>query len=276
MPKAIALAADLAGRSEFEGFYAVVKAIQADFVVYGDAKLLPQGASCYPLNADEDFTSMCVRLTGVRPAQRKPISRPPERIIVMGASTGGLSALETILSRFPRDCPPTIIVQHMREGFMSSVISRLDRICDPIVMAINGGESLQNGCVYIASDPACHVIFSGRKDRLGLELKQTPPISGHRPSVDMLFLSLAETRTSLPITAALLTGMGSDGAAGLLALRENGAHTIAQDMETSTVWGMPRAAIEIGGAKEILPVGKVGDSLLRESKTAARRAKLEI
>lgn len=183
-------------------------------------------------------------------------------LICIGASTGGVAALETVLLQFPPDCPPTLIVQHIRPGFAEGLIRRLDHLVPPQVVAAKDGELVEHGKVYVA---AAHDRHLGLALRAGLRLRLVTdePVSGHRPSVDVLFHQAAAQASRIHISAAILTGMGADGAEGLAALRTAGAHTVAQDEKTSVVWGMPRVAIERGGAAEVLALPQIARALLR-------------
>lgn len=186
-----------------------------------------------------------------------------EVFILIGASTGGVEALHQVLPSFPTDCPPVVVVQHIRGSFSASFAERLDRICAARVIEARSGVPLMQGQILIAPGDATHLVLAGRHPVQG-QLVAGPSVSGHRPSVDALFdsaLPFAER-----VVAALLTGMGSDGARGLLALKNAGAHTLAQDRESSTVYGMPRVAAELGAASRILPLTQMAHALL----TAAR------
>lgn len=192
-----------------------------------------------------------------------------ERIVLIGASTGGVDALLTVLSSFPVDCPPTAIVQHTGRGFSDSLIALLDRRCAPRVVAAEDGARLQPGVVCVAGGSDGHLRLAGGEG-LRCQLSPGPPVSGHVPSVDALFHS------ALPIAdrvvAALLTGMGRDGAEGLLALRRNGATTIGQDEASAVVYGMPRAAHELGAVQSQLPLTRIGPEILRHCQAAPRAA----
>ncbi|MBC8131047.1 MAG: chemotaxis protein CheB, partial [Rhizobiaceae bacterium] len=176
-------------------------------------------------------------------------------LVGIGSSTGGVEALMAVLSTFPADCPPTLIVQHLPAAFTSSFCARLDKICKATVVEGANGAELQRGHVYVAPG-AQHMTLVGKGAGQRLKLSQEDPVNGHRPSVDMLFESLAETFTG-KMTGIILTGMGRDGAQGLLRMRERGARTMAQDEATSLVYGMPRVAYEIGAAERRVPLAQV-------------------
>lgn len=260
-PQAVALAAELAIRPEFEGFLALARMLRMRLALFGDPRLLPRGANCLRLDNDADYGTLAAEVTGTRPPAPARQVRA-QGLVLIGASTGGTTALETLLSALPGNAPPFVIVQHMREGFIDGMIRRLDRDCAAEVLAAPEGEVPRQGRVYIAADPARHLTVTGRAGALRLRHVAGDPVSGHRPSVDMLFASVADIALRPPTAAALLTGMGGDGADGMVRLRRSGAHTIAQDQATSVVWGMPRLAVEMGGADEVLPVTRIGPALL--------------
>lgn len=192
-------------------------------------------------------------------------------LILIGASTGGIAALEAVLAAFPADCPPTLVVQHIRDGFAGGLVRRLDSRIRPRVAEAVDGERLCRGMVYFGADSDRHLVVAGTTVRR-CSLVEDGPRHGHRPSVDCLFESALPFASS--VSAALLTGMGADGAAGLGQLRRAGAHTIAQSRESSVVWGMPRVAIEAGAAVEVLSPDRIGQALLvgsRDSRRPARR-----
>lgn len=183
------------------------------------------------------------------------------KIIAVGASTGGVDALETMLRRFPADCPPTVIVQHMPELFLDSLASRLNTKYAPVIQLARHGVALTPGTVWIAPGGENHLHVGA--GTLQAELVRDVKVSGHRPSVDVLFRSLVPRATA--VVAALLTGMGRDGAEGLGALRAQGATTFAQDEASCVVYGMPRAAVEAGAAQHVMSLQKIGDALLAEA-----------
>ncbi len=186
---------------------------------------------------------------------------PGDRIVAIGSSTGGVEALIQVLSQFPKNCPPTVITQHMPAHFTATFADRLSRLCQPCVTEARDGDVLSAGRVYVAPGGAAHLEVTGLKT-LRCKLTAADLVNGHRPSVDMLFKSMAGTARSRGI-GVLLTGMGRDGAAGLLAMRAAGAATVGQDEESSVVYGMPRAAMEIGAVQTQLPLEKIGPEILR-------------
>jgi two-component system, chemotaxis family, protein-glutamate methylesterase/glutaminase len=200
-----------------------------------------------------------------RPTER-PAPRTPGRLILIGASTGGVDALVTVLSAFPPDCPPTVIVQHTGKGFGAGLVQLLSLRCRARVVACRDGLELTAGMVCVAAGTPGHAAISGFAP-LRMTISKGDLVSGHMPSIDQLFLSALPAGRR--VVAAVLTGMGSDGAAGLLALRKAGAATMAQDAATSVVYGMPRVAWENGGAERQLPLNRIGPALLQQSLVSA-------
>lgn len=183
------------------------------------------------------------------------------RFLLIGASTGGVEAIERVLSAFPSNCPPTLITQHMPESYLRSFASRLDSAARPNVSLATEGAPLAQGNVFLAPGGKHHLAAS----RLGLgktamRLFEGERRSGHRPSVDHLFSSALSFAPE--VTAVLLTGMGRDGAEGLLELKTAGAYTIAQNEESCIVFGMPRVAINMGAAIEICPLDQIAERAL--------------
>lgn len=181
------------------------------------------------------------------------------KVIAIGASTGGVEALSKLLSQWPENCPPTVIVQHISGALAKALSRRLDTICPAKVALAESDQFLQTGHVYLAPGNERHLVVRGRS-RLMSKLIVADPVSGHRPSVDALFDSVANIAPGAA-TGILLTGMGEDGARGLLAMRQAGCETIAQDEATSVVYGMPRVAYEIGAAARVLPISKVAQTV---------------
>lgn len=193
---------------------------------------------------------------------------PGEAVIAIGASTGGVEALICVLGQFPKNCPPTVIVQHMPPHFTTSFAGRLDRLCAPRVTEAVDGAPLAIGQVYLAPGGTQHLEVSGL-GTMRCKLSPGEPASGHRPSADMLFASVAKVAGARAV-GALLTGMGRDGADGLLRMRKAGASTIGQDEQSCVVYGMPRAAFENGAAERQLPLERIGAELLRLSNRRGR------
>lgn len=174
------------------------------------------------------------------------------RIIFVGASTGGTEALKTFLLGVPANCPPILIVQHMPESFTASFAKRLDGLCAPQISEAQGNEKVEAGKVYIAPGHSHLQIRRGASGYL-TEILATPPVNRHRPSVDVLFDSAASLVGRQAI-GVILTGMGKDGAQGLLRMRQAGASTFGQDEASCVVYGMPREAFLIGAVEEQCPL----------------------
>lgn len=204
------------------------------------------------------------------PVVRAPLSPPPsagrsDRIVLIGSSTGGIDALLAVLSAFPADCPPTAIVQHTGPGFSESLVRLLDKRCAARVVAAEDGMLLTSGMVCVGGLRSGHLHLRGGSG-VRCAIAEGAPISGHMPSVDALFQSAVSFASR--VIAVLLTGMGRDGAAGLLDLRKAGASTIGQDEATSVVYGMPRVAWEMGAVQTQLPIGRIGPEILRLATTS--------
>ncbi|PCD76928.1 chemotaxis response regulator protein-glutamate methylesterase [Pseudothioclava arenosa] len=200
--------------------------------------------------------------------RERPQHYPPEngyvpngKFLLLGSSTGGVDALETILGAFPENCPPTLITQHMPASFLASFAGRLDKRFRPRVCLGTHCAQLTPGTVYLAPGGAYHLALS-QGGPLQCCLVSGDKVSGHRPSVDVLFKSAIPHAARA--VAVLLTGMGRDGAEGLLRLREAGGHCAAQDKATSIVYGMPRVAKERGAAEVVLPLERVAEHVLAE------------
>jgi len=179
----------------------------------------------------------------------------PARLVAVGASTGGTEAIRTLLAGMPPDGPPVVIVQHMPRQFTRAFAEHCDRECAIRVVEAGDGDEVRPGQALIApGDRQMTVCREGA--RLVVRVKRERTVNGLRPSVDVLFLSVAET-VGIGSVGILLTGMGADGARGLLAMRNAGARTIAQDEATSVVFGMPRAAIALGAVDYVLSLARI-------------------
>lgn len=181
------------------------------------------------------------------------------KIILIGASTGGIDALTSLLRHFPKDCPPTAIVQHTGQNFSETLARLLDKNCAAEVVLAKSGLEMRPGRICLAGGIDGHLTLQ-RKGGLICQVARGPATSGHIPSVDELFLSAVPMASQ--VIAALLTGMGRDGASGLLRLRQAGATTIGQDQATSVVYGMPRVAHELGAVQYQMPLGDIGPALI--------------
>jgi two-component system chemotaxis response regulator CheB len=176
-------------------------------------------------------------------------SRALNGILAIGASTGGPQAIEGVLTRLPAETPPIVITQHMPAHFTKAFAERLNRVCPMRVVEATGGERLEPGVAYIAPGDH-HMVIERHGVLLATRLTDGPPVHHQRPAVDVMFHSLARLK-GVAIVAVLLTGMGQDGADGMVALRAVGAETIAEDEHSCVVFGMPREAILRGGAVHV-------------------------
>ncbi len=197
-----------------------------------------------------------------------PLGNSPnlDRVIVgLGASTGGTEATVAVMKRLPKDIPPMIIVQHMPPGFTKMYAERLDRLCAMEVREAQNGDELRRGLALVApADLQCRVVRIGT--RYTVSCTPGDKVSGHRPSVDALFQSMADVVTC-KMVGIIMTGMGQDGAVGLLAMRKKGAYTIGQDKESSVVYGMPGVAHNIGAVMIQASCDNVSNVLLRHLKS---------
>jgi two-component system chemotaxis response regulator CheB len=194
------------------------------------------------------------------PAVRRKDYMPSGDIVAIGSSTGGVEALLSILSQFTETCPPTVITQHMPATFTASFAARLDRASGAKVQEAVDGALLEPGKVYVAPGGATHLEIV-RSAGLRCRLTQGDPVSGHRPSVDVLFNSVAQAVGEKAV-GAILTGMGRDGAQGLLAMRKAGARTVGQDEQSCVVYGMPRTAFELGAVEKQASLSSMGQTIL--------------
>jgi two-component system chemotaxis response regulator CheB len=187
-------------------------------------------------------------------------SFPARKLILLGASTGGTEALKNVLLSMQGDLPGICIVQHIPAYFSRAFAERLNQICPMEVREARDRDKVKPGLALVAPG-GFHMLLKWHGDHYQVELNEGPAIHHQRPAVDILFDSAVRAGAGPSTVAALLTGMGADGAAGLLRLREAGARTIAQDEQTSVVFGMPREAIRLGAAQHVLPLQKIGPQL---------------
>ena len=178
-----------------------------------------------------------------------------EKLIIVGASTGGTEAIREVLTPLPPDAPAVMIAQHMPPGFTKSFAQRLNGLCRITVKEAEHGERVLPGHAYIAPGHA-HLLLARSGANYIAHLSDDPPVNRHRPSVDVLFRSAAQ-HAGKNAVGVILTGMGRDGAAGLLDMRNAGAYTLAQDEASCVVFGMPREAIALGGADEVAPLSEM-------------------
>ena len=194
-------------------------------------------------------------------ATSKAMIQSTEKVIVVGASTGGTEALKTFLETLPANTPGIVIVQHMPENFTRAFADRLNSTCHMTVREAKDNDSVLRGFALIAPGNK-HVLLKRSGARYYLEVKDGPLVSRHRPSVDVLFRS-ASRYAGKNACGVIMTGMGDDGAKGMLEMSEAGAYTIAQDEASCVVFGMPKEAINLGGVKQVLPLEAIAGSVLK-------------
>ncbi|MDR3528777.1 MAG: chemotaxis response regulator protein-glutamate methylesterase [Rhizomicrobium sp.] len=195
---------------------------------------------------------------------------PANMVVAIGSSTGGVEALIEVLSHFPKNCPATVITQHMPPHFTTSFADRLNRLCQPSVSEARDGAVLAPGQIYLAPGGEAHLEVHG-KGTLRCRLSKTTAVNGHRPSVDVLFHSVAKV-AGISAIGVILTGMGRDGADGLLAMRKAGASTIGQDEASSVVYGMPRVALEVGAVEKQVALHQIGREVLNICEARSQKA----
>jgi two-component system chemotaxis response regulator CheB len=203
------------------------------------------------------------------PQLRSPLTSS-EKLIIIGASTGGTEAIREFLMQMPSDCPGILIAQHMPEGFTTSFARRLDALCRISVREAAGGERVLPGHAYIAPGHS-HLLLARSGANYVTRIEQTDPVNRHRPSVDVLFRSAAQAAGKNAV-GVILTGMGKDGAAGMLEMKTAGAHNFAQDEASCVVFGMPREAIAIGAAHEVAALTALPGLVLNHLATQGGRA----
>jgi two-component system chemotaxis response regulator CheB len=205
---------------------------------------------------------------------RQSLAVTTDKVMAVGASTGGTEIIRQLLIALPPDAPGLVIVQHLPAQFATAFARRMAEVAKIEVKEAESGDRVREGRALLAPGN-CHLVVQRSGAHYVVELSDAPPVNRHRPSVDVLFQSVAEAAGQNGI-GALLSGMGADGAEGLLAMRRAGAHTIAQDEASSVVWGMPKAAIDLDAACEIVSKDSLAMALLRaaEGRSGVRAARL--
>lgn len=280
-PAIVLVSPELALAIEFEVMIHLFEALSVKWVLLGsqaDANLVAarlrirSHIACVDAATDPKVFCKSVVSSVVRTQNNQsdfrhaPRSGTWDKLFLIGSSTGGVDALMTVLSVMPADCPPVMIVQHTGEGFSAGLARLLDNNCRASVREARDGDLLERGTVFLAPSGRHHMrldMTRGARCRL----VEGPLVSGHRPSVDVMF------RSALPVArrcvATILTGMGRDGADGLLELRRGGAGTLGQNEATSMVYGMPKVAFDIGAVETQLPLQDIGPRMLASTRGRA-------
>lgn len=280
-PAIVLVSPELALAIEFEVMIHLFEALSVKWVLLGsqaDANLVAtrlrirSNIACVDAATDPNVFCKSVVSSVVRTQNNQsdfrhaPRSGTWDKLFLIGSSTGGVDALMTVLSVMPADCPPVMIVQHTGEGFSAGLARLLDNNCRASVREARDGDLLERGTVFLAPSGRHHMkldMTRGARCRL----VEGPLVSGHRPSVDVMF------RSALPVArrciATILTGMGRDGADGLLELRRAGAGTLGQNEATSMVYGMPKVAFDIGAVEAQLPLQDIGPRMLASTRGRA-------
>ena len=198
----------------------------------------------------------------IAPNRSKAMIQTTEKVVIVGASTGGTEALRIFLEALPMNSPGIVIVQHMPENFTASFAKRLDSLCKVSVKEAKDNDTVIPGVALIAPGNK-HTLLKRSGARYYVQVKDGPLVCRHRPSVDVLFRSAARYAGANAI-GVIMTGMGDDGANGMLEMKEAGAYTIAQDEESSVVFGMPQEAIKRGAVDKVLPLRSISGAVIRE------------
>jgi two-component system chemotaxis response regulator CheB len=261
-----------------EGTQTAIQAMEA-----GAVEVLAKPTSAYSV---EDLGNLLIskiksaaraQVRAMAPPQR-PAAAPQsmavttDKIMAIGASTGGVQALTELLQDFPVNAPGTVIVQHMPAQFTTSFANRLNGLCHVEVREAANGDSVVQGRVLIAPG-GYHTVLRRSGARYYVEIKDGPEVHHQKPAVDVLFDSFARYAGANAI-GAILTGMGADGAAGMLNMRKAGAHTIAQDEKSCVVFGMPMEAIKCGAAEQVLPLKSIAPAMIKVAQAAAHGTKI--
>jgi two-component system chemotaxis response regulator CheB len=198
----------------------------------------------------------------ILPAATRAMTTTTERVVALGTSTGGTQALEEVLTALPRVSPGIVIVQHMPEKFTAAFAARLDTLCQITVKEAEHNDRVVPGRALIAPGGR-HMLLKRSGAQYHVEVVDGPLVNRHRPSVDVLFRSVAKSAGANAL-GVIMTGMGDDGAAGLLEMRHQGARTLAQDEESCVVFGMPKEAIKRGGAERVVPLAGIAGEIQRQ------------
>ena len=261
-------AVDFVRKPDKDGQDAFVETLTQKVITAASAKVRPARPSISPTAAAAKATSAAAVASAVlsgTPAANLGGQGSLDNVIIgLGASTGGTEATLEVMKQLPADIPGMVIVQHMPPGFTAMYAERLNRLCKMEVREAKHGDEIRRGLALVApADFQARVVRTG--NRYTLSCQHGEKVSGHRPSVDVLFRSMAES-VNCKMVGIILTGMGQDGADGLLSMRKRGAYTIGQDEETSVVYGMPMVAHKIGAVVTQAPIDNIAQILLRHLK----------
>ena len=215
-------------------------------------------ANIQPMHGTGKTAVTAKKINSLKPLEKSAAKQ--QKLIVIGASTGGTEAIKELLIRMPIDCPPILVVQHMPEGFTKSYAARLDSLCEITVNEAMHGQRIMAGHAYLAPGGSHLSVIRSNKHYV-CQISGDEPVNYHRPSVDVLFNSVAAVAENHAI-GVILTGMGKDGAAGLKLLHNQGCKTFAQNKASCVVYGMPKEAIERGAADEVLPLDEMAARIL--------------
>lgn len=197
----------------------------------------------------------------VKPVPIKALAKTTNKVIAIGASTGGTEALKVVLSQMPPNSPGIVVVQHMPAGFTTAFAERLNTICQVRVKEAENGDSVIPGTALIAPGNF-HMLLKRSGARYYVEIKHGPSVHHQRPAVDILFKTTAKTAGPNSI-GVILTGMGADGAEGLMAMKQTGASTIAQNEKTCVVFGMPKEAIKLGAVDKVVALNNITSQIIK-------------
>jgi len=232
----------------------LIQAVRA--AAHANVRRLAPGTSALPAVPGKQTAD------AILPPATRAMTQTTERVVALGTSTGGTQALEEVLTALPRVCPGIVIVQHMPEKFTAAFAARLDSLCKITVKEAEHNDRVLPGRALIAPGGR-HMLLKRSGAQYHVEVIDGPLVNRHRPSVDVLFRSVAKSAGANAL-GVIMTGMGDDGAAGLLEMRNVGARTLAQDEESCVVFGMPKEAIKRGGAERVIPLSSVAAEIQRQ------------